>query len=283
MNWLRTISVTGLPARRAGVLKSCVLGFAVAVVTLGGNATETRAGERVPFSFTNSLQGEFIVQCSGPWGRESKRVGVDFEKTKTFYTAEQTIFTMFGAWSCDVCAVNFCQEGPPEDVFFCLNKDEGDQAPVELILTSEGALTVNYPGEPATGDCSATSATATLGDNPSRSGVDRDSYLLDGRAGDALTLRVAGDNMLGHQGDLVELRLTRKGGKFRRKLSGPVPLTLGARLPKDGTYRVEVRPAGKKKANLGSGESGPLRGAYQLSVENDGGVETLIPTSDVEP
>jgi len=208
---------------------------------------------------------------------------VVFEQTKDFYTAEQSAFTMFGAWNCGACAINFCEEEEPEEVFFCLNKAEGEQAAVEIALTDQGALTVNYPTEPLTGDCSATAASATLGDNSGGSGLDQDSYYVDGRAGDALTLRVSGDEAEGHQGDAVELRLVQKGGKFRRKASGKVPLTLSLVLPEDGSYRIEVRPAGRTAGDLGSGDSGPLRGAYELFVDKDGGVADLIPAADVEP
>lgn len=282
----RDASGRWLPALRVETLRLAVMGLAVAAAALCASVTTARAAERVHFELTNqSFGSEVQVQCTGPWLRTSKLRNVRYPDTKTFYTAEQTIFSMFGVWSCTACEITFCETVgvTPLQVNFCLEK-ESDQKPVELTLTSDFTLTVNYPQPTDQGTCRSKSATATLGDGPSGSGVDRDSYLLEGLAGDALTLRLEGDGEAGYQGDRAELRLIGKGGTFRLKESGKVPLTLTAVLPESGSYRIEVRPIKtKKKTAPGPGESGPLRGAYQLTAENDGGVLSLVPTKDVEP
>ena len=280
-------SGTWLPALRVERLRLALMGLAglAGAAALCAGGTAARAAEQVPFELTNqSLGSEVRVHCVGPWLRSSKFIDVNYPDTKTFYTAKQTAFSMFGVWSCTACEVTFCDAvgGAHPQVNFCLEK-EADQKPVELTLAPAFFLTVNYPAPSDQGNCSTTSATATLGDSPSGSGTDRDSYLLEGLAGDALTLRLEGDGETGQQGDLAVLRLIAKGGGFRRTESGKLPLTLSAVLPKNGSYLIEVRPLGKKNATPGSGESGPLRGAYQLTAENAGGVESLVPTADVEP
>ena len=85
------------PGQCTAALTRGALVLSTAVALLCAAATESRAGERVHFSLTNNVGGIVRVQCTGPWGRTSKLRNVKFGDSKTFYTAEQTIFSMFGA------------------------------------------------------------------------------------------------------------------------------------------------------------------------------------------
>ena len=113
----------------------------LAAATLAAAAvvpTAARAGGcTVPFVITTAANlpsvSNLAVQCEGPWDRSSSSKPIGPFMTKVpFYCADQTIFSMWGSWSCAISynigstdyygpQVDFCIEstGPAEvDLYY---------------------------------------------------------------------------------------------------------------------------------------------------------------------
>jgi len=244
--------------------------------------------DSIPFKFDNQESVPVCVKCDGPFFRSSKVGFIASREQKEFYEAEINSFSPFGQWSCSVwvgtytgmleprCPTERAAVNEIATANFCLANIPSVE--VDLVL-EDGTIDVNFS---QTCDSLDSAATSTLGDDLSMSGRDKDSYLFEGAAGDEVTVELRGDGTVGHQGDRAVLLLTQEKGGFRALERGRVPLSLHTVLPADGSYRISLRPAGRRQDDLGSGESGALRGGYEISVRSTGAHGDLIPASDVE-
>jgi len=279
---MRKTSVKLIDSKRAILCVILVCAAGMAIRPMAAQA------DPIPFNIDNQSAAGICLDCNGPWARISGGHYIPGNAfIDPFYRADRNFLSPFGTWTCLVQTIDVDPNACTVDavlvssrVKFCVEKSPD---PSVNLVYDGSTIDVNLPK----GKCSSlsTTATATLGDNapaPQESS-DKDSFLFEGTAGDEVTVELRGDGEAGHQGTRVALRLRQENGDFRQRVRGPLPLTLSATLPADGTYRVVVVPSGQEADDLGSGDRGPLRGGYLLSVEGGGAASDLIPSPDVEP
>jgi hypothetical protein len=143
---------------------------------------------------------------------------------------------------------------------FCLNAEPDHVAPVELTLTEDESLTVKDFGPPP---CTSAVAAGFLGDETS-TGLDRDGFRFDGKAGEKITVMLEPSRSSGGSGRTARLVLRDGGGRRLAADAGALPLRLVATLPAAGSYVVDAI-----KAEPGAGK--PFRGHFLLTVRSNAG------------
>jgi len=231
--------------------------------------------KHIPFYVTypkekGAIQLEF--NCVGPWLRTSGNLLVDpgADHVK-FYSAEVTIFSPFGKWSCTTCIPNpgapICQRVAKVD--FHLYKDDDE---VSLTMTKD-SLSVHKSD-----DTDTLSAHATLGDDNNKPKRDRDTFSFQGTEGDSVLVTLEEDPESGHIGEEATLILRdgANGSFIREIITGALPIEIMATLPVSGEYELVVEQHGI-----------PIdlryRGNYFLSIESASGeIQEIRPSEDVE-
>lgn len=263
-------------------------GLSVAVLA-SGMAAPAAVAESIPFHLDNETGDAVCVSCSGPWSRASDWNLFDAHTNREFYEAEVNLFSPFGAWACDIAALN---EGgcnfefiDPVPVIagrvFCL-PDPPTTPSVQLTLTPDPLrLHANYPND----HCDTSAATAFLGDHAavrasrSRRGklhLDGDSFGITAEAGDELQIRFAGHGQHGYQDGAASLSLLDADGAVVEQVEGAPPLEIAIGAPQGGEYRIVVQQADDASTRR-------FRGTYRLGVLSDGAAPLLVPEPDVEP
>ena len=235
-----------------------------------------------PFAITvDSSRDSVAIICSGPNFRSRDCRTVLGRGARTvFYTAETTIFPVQGDWAC--AAFTSCFVGSQLATHrFCGPNAGPAPKQVELALRSSGGSTLSSNQASSCDEAAISTpilARSVLGQtgeaDPTRS-EDRDTYVFDGKAGEAVEVLLARDGSTGSAGAVATLRLRSRGGAVLGEETGPVPLRLKATLP--GEVEVLVLRDGKA-ANA-------LRGGYQISVTPASGElsgRSLRPTENVE-
>jgi hypothetical protein len=219
-----------------------------------------------------------------------------------FYTATGGLFSQFGTWNCTGSLETL--DGPDVNIFFCL-ENITNVRDVVLFLPEGGGLDSNlqvevFPNITQGGSCDGPDEVAGfLGDGPRRgpelpplvttssagtkSGAkerpDRDHWILDGTAGDLLTIQLRRDGSAGSLGERATLVLRGHGAAegFEKTVSGVLPLELAEGLPADAPYSVAVE-------QLDAADEDRFLGSYILALSSDSDeARSLRPHTTVEP
>lgn len=242
---------------------------ATGAVMLHLGATPASAGKTIPFTLTTAVpfNGGAGLECTGPWGRTSGCIdGSGVLDHYNFYSAEETIFSPYGFWSCRY----HCWGDKPVKVNFCLLENKPTQ--VDLRLSEDtGSLTVNAPPE-----CPRSQVTSLLGQDGEDAGTPRDvdSFDFAGRPGERVGIVLARGASGGSAKGIARLRVLDAGGGVLGQRAGELPLRLELVLAGAATIQVE-RPA----------EPGAFRGYYALEIEPRTGTtdgRPLRPRQNVE-
>lgn len=221
-----------------------------------------------PF-YVNNISREKLVDlvCDGPVARSSSGpfsdgLTVDAETDYgQFYTATNGFGNQFGAWHCRGNLKD--SDGPEIGLAFCLTNTPAHPE-VFLVLSENREDVFDFEVEffkspTGDGDCpDGQEASSFLGDGPRRgpespppvtkSGgrPDRDHWIIDGSAGDLLTIRLSRDGSAGSLGEQATLVLRGHGAAraLEKKVSGALPLELEEGLPAEATYSVGVEQHG---------------------------------------
>lgn len=285
--------------RHQGWLVALMISGAAAIVSSPALAVDN------PFSMENRSKVKLVnLECQGPAWRLSDH-GIDVNAgadSGVFYTATGGLFSQFGSWNCTGSLESL--DGPDVNIFFCLENIVNERD-VVLFLPKGGGLDSNlqvevFPNITQGGNCDGPGAVAGfLGDGPrrgpepaplvatssarTRSGTkeraDRDHWLLDGTAGDSLTIRLSRDGSAGSQGEQATLVLRGHGAaeSFEKTVSGALPLELAEQLPADAPYSVAVEQHSAKQPDR-------FLGAYILALSSDlNEALSLRPHTTVEP
>lgn len=257
--------------------------------------------ERIPFYVSNNTDKNWQVCCAGPWGRASSTLNITSnENDKKFYSAETTIFSPFGKWTCpvsetsgiidcgdlnDIGSVQQCEEKGVECVKFCL--ENIPDAEVDLTI-DEQSVTVNF-----TKDCDTTLTQANLGDGGTsftvnrdalrlhgilRNKVDRDTFSFQGTEGDEVTITIEKNLEKGHMGEQATLILQDAidDVSLYKTETDSLPHEIIALLPATGEYKIVVQQTGIP-------EEVRFRGDYLLHVKSSlGDINVIKPSEDVE-
>ena len=240
------------------------------------------------------------MEVFGPWARQngSPNLAAPFPGTNAwhFYTAETGIFSPFGQWhlhyfeghldgnDCIPPGVNGFVD---ETIDFCLQQHPS----VEIDITINPDFSANVNA--VTPSCpDSLTATANLGHESgiadpdgrnarllAKEGVsdgDRDTFIFEGDAGEALTITLAGDGSGGHIGGPAALQLLFEDVVIA-EVDGPLPLELSTTLLEPGEYHIAV-------LEQREGDGAGFRGRYVLSVAPEAGSDDrlLEPRPDVE-
>jgi hypothetical protein len=263
-----------------------LLPVVVLELTIAGASTAS-AGCTVPFRVSaGELSTDASVTCTGPWERQSDcatvRSGASDEQ---FYCADETLFSMYGDWTCGVYGIASACVTNLQEIGFCVQK--GDPDVVELDIAEDGmdwTMSTNAPGS-----CDSAQAVAHLGHaaaKGSRAAVrrpappDRDTFVFDGSAG-RVVVALAKEGTAGHTGEAAVLRVLAADDTALDEASGPLPLELAIDLSATGNVQVVI----EEVTHSETGAPEAFRGHYLLSVTPDLGAEGLLlePQPDVEP
>jgi hypothetical protein len=257
-------------------------------------ASTAFAGCTVPFRVSaGELDSELTasVQCTGPWSRSSGCTQFfPGDSEDQFYCADDSVFSMYGQWSCAAYLGLSCGTTPDATADFCVQTDGPN--PVELdvagaVITFGITVEATVPCDLAEtvahlGHAGATASKTAVGRSAPR---DRDTFAFDGSAGEKVVVALAKEGTAGHTGDAAVLRVLAAGDALLDEARGPLPLELDVELPATGKVQVVIEEAANA-ASSGTGAAAEgFRGHYLLSVTPDLGAEGLLlePQPDVEP
>lgn len=249
-------------------------------------ASPASAGCTVPFRVSaGELSTDVSVTCTGPWERQSDcatvRSGASDEQ---FYCADETLFSMYGNWTCGVYGVASACTVALQEIGFCVQ--QGDPHVVDLDIAENGmdwTMTTNAPGS-----CDSAQVVAHLGHAAAQGAravarrsvpPDTDTFVFEGSG--RVVVALAKDGTAGHTGEAAVLRVLADDTTLD-EASGPLPLELAIDLPATGNVQVVIEEAKAASAETGAEA---FRGHYLLSVTPELGAEGLLlePQPDVEP
>lgn len=223
----------------------------------------------VPFTITSTGLPNGGVSCAGPWFRESVcgQIGPEGTDKKQFYTAEDNLFSPYGAWGCDVHREG-CGTKRLDIVRFCLKKDN----PTQVNLVFNGTkLSVN-----ADASCSSALAASVLGQDgeDAQTARDTDDFSFKGQSGENVEVVLDIDGAAGAiNGDATLRVLDRTSSIVLAQEKGRLPLRVNATL--NGETVIQV---------IRDGSASAFRGFYTVEVTPASGIgqRLLRPTNTVE-
>jgi hypothetical protein len=222
----------------------------------------------IPFTITSTGLPNGGVACTGPWLRESGcgRIGPDGADKSVFYTAEDTLFSPYGAWGCDVHREG-CGTKRLDIVRFCLKKDR----PAQVNLVFDGTkLSVN-----ADASCSSALAASVLGQDgeDAETARDTDAYLFKGQSGENVEVVLDIDGAAGGVNGDATLRVLDPPSSVLAQKKGRLPLRVNATLSGEAVIQV-----------IRDGSASAFRGFYTVEVIPASGIgqRLLRPTNTVE-
>lgn len=214
------------------------------------------------------------IQCVGPWRQSNCHTIHPGDSPQFFYCADQTIFSMWGQWSCDIVRTpNTCTNFDDQvtGVDFCIESTD----PRTVNLTWDGASGLTHDANhPA---CTNIEAAGFLG-HTAGPGGDRDTYDLAGRPGERLRVKLDRDGAAGGTGEVATVEVKSLSGAALSQRTGRLPFTLDLTLADAGV----VLEVGSAQARQGDA----FRGGYILSVRPGAGKvgeRLLKPRRNVEP
>jgi hypothetical protein len=224
----------------------------------------------IDFNVQNQSSTKMCIYCGGPWFRLgfSAVLGTNYPSFfwNNFYTAEDNIFSPFGAWGCGVKTTtdqvgsdcSWAGTLPTQKVEFCVS----DRPGVHVYLTIQpiGEVSSNQPPQPCN-DAAVSSflGVSTAGQNSKAGQYSQGAYRFAGNAGETVVVTLDRDRTRGSEGEVAKLSLGEEGGASLKDSIGTVPITIIAQLPKTGTYEVTVAYPPAHTPN-------PFRGYYDLDV-----------------
>jgi len=256
--------------------------------------SSTAFGCTVPFRVSaGELNSDLTasVQCTGPWSRSSPCAQVfPGDSGDQFYCADDSVFSMYGQWSCAAYLGLSCVSTPDATVDFCVQT--GGPNPVELDVAG-AVITFGITVE-ATAPCDLAETVAYLGHasaegskTVARTGAprDRDTFVFDGSAGEKVVVALAKEGTAGHTGEAAVLRVLAPGDALLDEARGPLPLELDLELPATGKVQVVIEEAAHAAGSSTGVPVEGFRGHYLLSVTPELGADGLLlePQPDVEP
>lgn len=222
----------------------------------------------IPFTITSTGLPNGGVSCTGPWFRESEcgRIGPEGADKRQFYTAEDTLFSPYGAWGCDVHREG-CGTRRLDIVRFCLKKDR----PTQVNLVFDGTkLSVN-----ADASCSSALAASVLGQDgeDAQTARDTDAFSFEGRSGESVEVVLDIDGTAGAINGDATLRILDPASNVLAQKKGRLPLRVNATLNGEAVIQV-----------IRDGSASAFRGFYTVEVTPASGIgqRLLRPTNTVE-
>ncbi|MGB5735977.1 MAG: hypothetical protein WBM40_16190, partial [Thiohalocapsa sp.] len=230
------------------------------------------SNSEIPLLVTNQSEASQCVRCIGPVFRDTGLEEVSpLTSMQEIFSARVTDLSPYGGWTCRLMAFSDdtgqCTSVPLAATDFCLLKDPVP-ATVVLTIAADGSLSTNQPRH-----CDTDSeSVAFLGNRKRRGKRDKDSYLFTANAGDKVIVFLEPETpSAGMKNAAIMLGLQQRssvaGVKFRKIVSGSMPLRIEANVPETAEYEILVIQSNGRRWPAAS-----FSGFYRLSTR--GGVLT---------
>ncbi len=238
--------------------------------------------DEIRFFAINNYPVPLFFRCVGPFFRNSGTIRIAAFSAPSpprvhFYSAQINAFSPFGLWNCSVGL------GPGFPNSFSSGCIEAKSPPYEFNVTARNTppnpTIVLHVGQNSCSRAATVLAAAYLGNARMPGQTSQSAFLVNGTAGDAVTVTLDRDGSKGSTGEIAQLRVVATGGAMLAQQQGALPLALQATLPSSGTFEIDA----VETPEAAAGSGGPFHGYFTLEVSSSESPVELGPLPPTQP